>query len=138
MTILVIDGQGGGIGKRLVEELVKKAPAGVQIIAVGTNSVATSAMLRAGATAAATGENPVLVNCANAQVIAGPMGIALANAMYGEITPAMANAVGASSAQRVLIPVEKCNTHVAGVAQLPLAQYIEDAVQTILNIVAKG
>lgn len=138
MTILVIDGQGGGIGKRLVEELVKKTPAGVQIIAVGTNSVATAAMLRAGATAAATGENPVLVNCANAQVIAGPMGIALANAMYGEITPAMANAVGASSAQRVLIPVEKCNTHVAGVAQLPLAQYIENAVQTILSIVAKG
>ena len=138
MTILVIDGQGGGIGKRLIEELVKKTPVDVQIIAVGTNSVATSAMLRAGATAAATGENPVLVNCANAQVIAGPMGIALANAMYGEITPAMANAVGASSAQRVLIPVEKCNTHVAGVAQLPLAQYIESAVQTILNIVAKG
>ncbi len=137
MTILVIDGQGGGIGKRLVEELVKKIPTGIQIVAVGTNSVATSAMLRAGATAAATGENPVLVNCKGAQVIAGPMGIALANAMYGEITPAMANAVGASSAERVLIPVEKCNTHVAGVAQLPLAQYIEDAVYTILEIVEK-
>ena len=134
MNIVVIDGQGGGIGKRLIETLVPKLPATAEIIAVGTNSIATSAMLKAGASAAATGENPVLVNCTSADIITGPMGIVLANAMYGEITPAMAVAVGASSAQKVLVPVDRCNTHIAGTKEMTLAQYIEDAVQNILYI----
>jgi len=135
MTILVIDGQGGGIGKRLIETLAPKLPENVKLVAIGTNSIATSAMLKAGATAAATGENPVVVNCTDADIIAGPLGIILANAMYGEITPTMAKAIGASNAQKILIPTEKCGVHVAGTQSMALAQYIEEAVQSIIALI---
>ena len=135
MTILVIDGQGGGIGKRLIETLAPKLPENIKLVAIGTNSIATSVMLKAGANAAATGENPVVINCADADIIAGPLGIILANAMYGEITPSMAQAVGASNAQKILIPTEKCGVHVAGTQNMALAQYIEDAVQSIITLI---
>lgn len=130
MQIVVIDGQGGGIGKTLVERLRAELPK-AQIIAVGANSIATSAMLKAGADVGATGENAVLCNARAADVIAGPVGILVANAMWGEITPAMAAAIAESPAQKVLIPVEKCRVHVAGVVEKPLSKYIEDAVAAI-------
>ena len=125
MQIVVIDGQGGGIGKNLVERLRAELPE-TQIVAVGANSIATSAMLKAGANVGATGENAVQYN-----VVAGPIGILVANAMWGEITPAMAAAVSASPAQKVLIPVEQCRVHVAGVVEKALSRYIEDAVEVI-------
>ena len=135
-TVLVIDGQGGGFGKALIEAL-RKREVEARIMAVGTNSMATSAMMRAGADAGATGTNPVRVNCRRADVIAGPMGIVLANSMMGEFTPEMAAAVAESDAARVLVPVTKCSTYVAGVAQKPVAQYIEDAAAIVADLVAK-
>ncbi|WP_195984477.1 DUF3842 family protein [Clostridium sp. D33t1_170424_F3] len=130
MQILVIDGQGGGIGKCLIEKLRQAMPQ-AQIVAVGTNSLATSAMLKAGASVGATGENPAVFNAKSADVIAGPIGIIMANAMWGEITPAMAAAVSGSPAQKVLIPIEKCRIHVAGNVEKPLTKYIEEAVAAI-------
>lgn len=130
MNILVIDSQGGGMGKQLVSA-VKQQLAGAHVTAVGTNSTATAAMLRAGADAAATGENAVIVGCRKADVIVGPIGIVIADAMYGEVTPAMALAVGQSRAKRVLIPVNQCDNIIAGVTQQPLGNLVESAVAHI-------
>lgn len=127
-TIVVIDGQGGKMGASLVSQF-RAAEIPARIIAVGTNSTATAAMLRAGADAGATGENPVVVNAAAADVIAGPMGIITANALYGEITPKMAAAVSESRAQKLLIPVNRCSVTVVGVEELPLGDYVKLAVQ---------
>ena len=130
MRIVVIDGQGGGIGRSLVERIRSELP-DVQIVAVGTNSLATSAMLKAGANVGATGENAVICNVKHADVVAGPIGMMVANSLWGEITPAMASAVSESPAQKVLIPVEQCHVHVAGVVEKSMSRYIEDAVAVI-------
>ena len=122
--IVIIDGQGGKMGAALTEQLKEALPQ-AESIAVGTNSNATTAMLRAGADAGATGENPVAVNCADADLIAGPMGIITANALYGEITPRMAAAVSESRAQKLLIPVNRCSVTVVGVEELPLGEYVK-------------
>ena len=105
MEILVIDGQGGGLGRQLVAAVKKAVPQAV-VTAIGTNSAATSAMLKAGADRAATGENAVVVGCRRADVILGPIGIVMADALLGEITPAMAQAVAQSDARRILIPAK--------------------------------
>ena len=130
MTILVIDGQGGNIGRALVREITERLP-DAQLIAVGTNSIATSNMLKAGAHNAATGENAVIVACRRAEVIAGPIGIVIADALLGEVTPAMAVAVGQSRAARVLIPVNRCETLVAGVTDDTTASLLQDAMAKI-------
>ena len=130
MNVLVIDGQGGRIGKTVVEEIKKLSPS-ITVTAVGTNAMATAAMLKGCADEAATGENPVAVCSKKADVIVGPIGIVIANALLGEVTPLMARAVGESDAVRILIPVEKCNTHVAGVNPLNLQAAVQDAVKTI-------
>ncbi|MGI5856830.1 MAG: DUF3842 family protein [Candidatus Merdivicinus sp.] len=137
MKILIIDGQGGGIGRMLIEQLRAALPDAF-LIAAGANSAATSAMLKAGASAGATGENAVVYNCGRADVITGPAGILLANAMFGEISPAMARAVSESACPKVLIPVQKCHLQMAGVAELPLARYLEDAVARISAICPPG
>ncbi len=126
MNILVIDAQGGGIGKQVVAAIKQNMPE-MEITAVGTNSAATTAMLKAGADHAATGENAVIVGCRRADVIVGPVGIVIADSLYGEITPAMALAVGQSNARRLLIPVNHCDNFIVGVSDLALGKLIEDS-----------
>lgn len=133
MNILIIDAQGGGIGRQLVSA-VKQALPESTITAVGTNSAATAAMRKAGADQSATGENAVIVGCRKADVIAGPIGIVIADALLGEITPAMALAVGQSPARRVLIPVNHCDNIVAGVADLSLGYLIQSALEEIRKV----
>ena len=137
MTILVIDGQGGNIGRALVREITEKLP-DAELIAVGTNSIATSSMLKAGARSAATGENAVIVACRRADVIAGPIGIVIADALLGEVTPAMAVAVGQSRAARVLIPVNRCETLVAGVTDDTTASLIQDTMAKITALTSSS
>ena len=134
MTILVIDGQGGKLGKTLVENIKKSFPH-LEIMAVGTNSAASDVMRRAGADRVATGENPVtvVVNCRWADIIVGPIGIAIADALMGEISPAMANAVASSNAYRVLIPMNLCSTYVAGVDKKSSA-ILDDAMAHIRSL----
>ena len=135
MHILIIDGQSGRMGSQLIEGL-RKAGLGPEhgITAIGTNALATGAMLKAGADQAATGENPVLVQCRKANIIAGPIGIVLADALLGEITPKMATAVGQSDAHRVLLPVNQCRTSIPGTANKTRAQLTEEAVKMILQL----
>ena len=130
MKITVIDGQGGKMGRLLIETIRSIHPE-AEIIAVGTNSIATAAMLKASPTAAATGENAVLVACRTAEIIIGPIGIVIADALYGEISPVMALAVGQSSARKILIPISKCNNYVAGVEDKSAADLIKAAVAAL-------
>ena len=134
MNILVIDAQGGGIGKQIVSALKKRYPE-QYITAVGTNSLATSAMLKAGADAAATGENPVIVCSRRADVIIGPVGIVIADALLGEITAAMAAAVGQSPAKRILVPVNHCDNYIVGVTDLSMAKLIEGVVNEVGKLI---
>lgn len=131
MEILVIDGQGGGLGRQLVAAVKKAVPQAV-VTAIGTNSAATSAMLKAGADRAATGENAVVVGCRRADVILGPIGIVMADALLGEITPAMAQAVAQSDARRILIPTNRCDTLVVGVSA-PIGALVEQAAAAVLG-----
>lgn len=133
MNILVLDGQGGRMGKTLTEEIRKICPE-AEITAVGTNSIATGNMMKADcADHYATGENAVIVACRTADVIVGPLGITMADAMMGEISPAMANAVASSLARRVLIPMNLCSTYVAGTVK-GSAAILSDAMQYIRQL----
>ncbi len=127
MNILVIDGQGGRMGSLIVEK-IKASGIAEKITAIGTNSIATSAMLKAGADRAATGENPVIVNSKRADFIIGPIGIIAADSLLGEITPAMANAVASCNAFKILIPTGRCNRYIAGIQDIPLGGLIDAAV----------
>lgn len=130
MHILVIDGQGGRLGKQVIETVRKTFPES-HITAVGTNAMATAAMLKGGADEGATGENPLIVACRKADYIIGPIGIVIADALLGEVTPKMAAAVGQSCAVRILIPMNRCDNLVAGVTGQSLSDLIEDAVKKI-------
>ncbi len=134
MNILVIDAQGGGIGRQVITAIKKSFPT-QQITAVGTNSTAASAMLKAGADEAATGENAVAVCCRKADLIIGPIGIVIADSLLGEITPAMAVAVGQSRAKRILIPVNHCDNYIVGVSDLAMARLIESVVEEVGSII---
>lgn len=133
MKVLIIDGQGGGLGRQLVSAVKEKCPE-AEVLAVGTNSTATGAMLRAGADQAATGENAVLVACRRADVIIGPIGIVIADSMLGEITPAMAAAVGQSPARRILLPVNQCDNLVVGAADLSMADKVREAAELLRGL----
>ena len=130
MNILVIDGQGGQLGGQIIKAVKGSFPE-VDITAVGTNATATATMLKAGASRGATGENPVVVACRKADVIIGPIGIVIADALLGEITPQMAVAVGQADATRILLPVNKCDNLVAGVTNATMTAIIEDAMHKI-------
>lgn len=134
MIIMVMDGQGGGVGRSLVEEIHLRYP-DAELVAVGTNAAATSNMMRGGTAIGATGENAVIYNSRRADVIVGPIGIVMANAMLGEITPKMAEAVAASDANILLIPMSRCSAQVMGVESRKLGDYIKEAVERIAEAV---
>lgn len=136
LTVLIVDAQGGGIGRQLVAAARQELPQ-VKIIAVGTNAAATAAMLKAGADQGATGENSVVVACRQADVILGPIGIVIADAMLGEITPRIAAAVAQSGAKRILIPFDHCDNIIAGVPEGSMKALVRQAV-TILRQVAEN
>ncbi len=135
MQILVIDAQGGGIGRQLVSGLRQAVP-DAEITAVGTNSAATAAMHRAGADHAATGENAVVVACRKADIIVGPIGMVIADSLFGEITPVMAAAVGQSSAKRVLIPFNHCDNILVGVPNTSVSALLQEAVDVVRQLAA--
>jgi hypothetical protein len=126
MRIAVIDGQGGGIGKLTVETIRRELPSYVEILALGTNAIATSLMLKAGADEGATGENAVVVNAGKVDIIVGVIGIIAAGSMLGELTPSMARAVAESPAVKLLIPLRRCNIEVVGASgETPIASLID-------------
>ena len=136
MKIIVIDGQGGKIGRTVIEQLKKRFP-DQELLAIGTNSIATSSMLKAGASQGATGENPILVASRDADIIIGPIAIVMADSLLGEITPSMANAVSASRAYKILIPTNRCNHYIAGCQEVSLSdarQAVCDEVGRILTL----
>lgn len=133
-NVVVIDGQGGRLGRMVVEQ-IRAAGIPCHILAVGTNSIATASMLKAGADAGATGENPVVVACRDADVLIGPVGILSADAMLGEITPAMAAAIGRCAAEKLLLPVNMCNTRVVGVKPSTFSSLVADAVEELKGLI---
>jgi len=130
MNILIIDGQGGQLGAQLIKAILSNF-SNITITAVGTNATATASMVKAGAKQAATGENPVIVACRKADIIIGPIGIVIADSLYGEITPQMAVAVGQANATRILIPMNKCENIVEGVPDLTLTNLIDGVVNRL-------
>jgi len=132
--ITIIDGQGGRMGKTIIEQLKKQFPA-QELLAIGTNSIATAAMLKAGADHGATGENPVIVAARDSDIIIGPIGIVIADSLYGEVTPAMAAAIGSSKAQQILMPVNRCNHHVVGCENLTLGAIIPLVVKQVTEFI---
>ncbi len=134
MNILVIDAQGGGVGKQLVARIKRDYPA-EHVIAVGTNSIATAAMIKAGADQGATGENPVVVACKTADIIIGPVGIVITDAMLGEITGTIAQSVAQAKATRILIPFNMCDTLIAGIADTGTGNLIDAAMQTLRSVI---
>lgn len=134
MNILVIDAQGGGLGKQLIAALRKNFP-DMDITAVGTNTLATGVMLKAGAPHAATGENAVVVGCRKADIIIGPLAIVIADSMFGEITPAMALAVAQSNAKRILIPFNHCDNIVVGIGDYNMTALIQEAVDEVARTI---
>lgn len=130
VLLTVIDGQGGKLGKQLIEKIKEVLP-GCEITAIGTNATAAATMIKGGADAGATGENPVIVACRSADIIIGPVGIVIADSLLGEVTPAMAAVVGQSSAVKILIPINRCNNLIVGVPDLTVATLISQAVTMI-------
>ena len=132
--VLVIDGQGGNMGRQLVEQLLLQSPITLEITVVGTNAIATANMLKASARVqGATGENAVVVAARSADIIVGPVGIVMADALMGEITPVMANAVAQSRAYKVLLPVNKCNHFIVGIRDDSMSQLVQQAVREVIS-----
>lgn len=134
MKIMVVDGQGGRIGSMFLEKWMKAGALEHKVVAIGTNSAATTAMLKAAGCPGATGENPVLVNAKDADVIVGPIGIIAADSLLGEVTPGMAAAVAGSPAKKILIPMNNCDHIVMGVGDRKLQALIDEAVERVVKI----
>jgi hypothetical protein len=132
MRIAVVDGQGGGIGKVITAKLRKELGEEIEILALGTNALATTAMLKAGANEGATGENAIVVNMPKVDCVVGPLGIVVANSMLGELTPSMAQAIASSKAEKFLLPINRCGLQVVGVKAEPLPHMV-DVLLTVLK-----
>lgn len=132
LKIAIIDGQGGGIGKQLIERIRKNSANKFEIVALGTNSLATSGMIKSGADVGATGENPIVINSDKVEVIMGPMAIVLPNSIMGEITPNMAYAIGNSPALKILIPLNRCNVEIPGIRNIKFNELLDCAVDELL------
>ena len=137
MNILVIDAQGGGIGRQLIAGIKHNIP-DATLTAVGTNSTAAAAMLKAGADHAATGENAVIVACRKADIIVGPIGIVIADSLLGEVTPKIAAAVAQSNARRILIPCNHCDNIIVGISDYSAGKLVQNAIEEIQNILTKN
>lgn len=131
IRIAIVDGQGGGVGKALIEKLRQAFGNDIHIAAFGTNSLATSFMLKAGADVGATGENAIMVNIGNVDIIMGALGIISADSMLGEITPAIACAIGQSDARKILVPINRCNLAIAGMKNLQFGEFIAEAIAEV-------
>lgn len=136
MVIAVVDGMGGGVGKAIVEALVRRCP-DAQIWALGTNALATAAMKKAGAHMAATGENAICVSCARADIVVGSLGVVLAESMMGEITPRIAHEISASPAQKLLIPTNKCHVTLIGMREMTMGQQIDELVERVTQVTTR-
>lgn len=134
MRIAVIDGQGGGIGKHLTEKLRRELPENIEFLALGTNALATSVMLRAGANEGATGENAVLYNSSRVDIIVGPISILFPNSMLGELTAKMAEAIASSPARKILLPLSRSGIDIVGLKAEPLPHLIEELVKKVKDI----
>lgn len=137
MRIMIMDGQGGGVGRSLVEALSKGCPQ-ADLVAVGTNAMATANMMKGGTISGATGENAVIYNSRRTDIIAGPIGIVMANAMLGEITPAMAEAVTSCGARLLLIPMNHCHVNIVGMESKKLSEYIREAAEQITTVIKEA
>lgn len=139
ITLSVIDGQGGGIGKSIVSKLRKQLPKemGITICALGTNSMATNNMMKAGADMGATGENAIIQTAANSDIIFGPIAIIAANSMLGELTPGMATAISTSRAYKILIPVNRCNIIVPFEQNITIDSFIDNGITMALEFLEK-
>ena len=129
MTIIVLDGQGGGIGRALVAAIAAMLPQDAELLCVGTNAMATAAMLKAGAQRGATGENAVRWAAEHADVLVAPIALVLRDSMMGEVTGEMAACVGASRAKKILVPTQRCNAHVAGVGDMSMQELVDEAAR---------
>jgi hypothetical protein len=136
MRVMVMDGQGGGIGATVIKGLRAVAGEGLEIYALGTNSAATARMMKAGANRGATGENAIIQTSPNVQVIIGPLAILMANAMMGEVTPGMAAAVCSSEARKILIPLTQEKVHLVGVTSEPLPHLVDQVVKIMKEMFA--
>ena len=137
MRVLIIDGQGGKLGKLIVETIKSSLPE-IELVAVGTNSIATATMLKAGADFGATGENPVVVNAAETDCNVGPLGILAADALLGEVTEKMAAAVGRAKAMKLLVPVNRCNNYVVGTKNTSMSEYAEEVAKKVQELYEKN
>jgi len=134
MNVVIIDGQGGQLGARLVKEILSGF-SDIELTAIGTNALATANMLKAGAKNAATGENPAVVACRKADVIIGPVGIVIADSLLGEITPKMALAAAQADAVRILIPMNRCGNLIAGIRTANTSEFITDTIEKLSEII---
>ena len=131
VRILVVDGQGGGMGRAIVERLRREFSDSIELFAVGTNATAAQAMMKAGADAAASGESAVIYNSRKADFIIGPIGILAGGSMLGELSPAMAEAITGSEAEKILLPLNRCGLQVVGVADEPLQTRLDQLIDLL-------
>lgn len=134
MRIAVIDGQGGGIGKHIIEKLRANLGLDTYILALGTNALATSSMLKAGANEGATGESAIAYNVHKVDLIIGPIAIIISFSMLGELTPRMAEEISKSNAKKILIPINKNNVEIVGVKSEPLPHLVDAIVEELKNM----
>ena len=131
MKLMIMDGQGGGIGAAVIKGLRQAIGVDLEILALGTNSIATSRMMKAGANRGGTGQNAIICNCRMVDVIIGPLGILMANAMMGEMTAEMASAVSSSKAIKILIPLTQEKVRVVGVSGEPLPHLVNQVIEIV-------